>query len=174
MVKNSFIEWLSKLDRAAFATLRRSLAYPLGSYLPANRYVEPFLTSRTRGRTRRVYYLTAGLYALHQNHSETGENLGHALGRFCARNPARQRGLERRFIILLQRDDYQFSYYLSAILKALKDVPINWETLHKDLLSWHHHRRYTQAKWSRAFYQTFAQEEITSTGKETGRDNVEK
>lgn len=61
-----FVRYLSGLDRGALAVLRRSLGFdPPGSYVPAFRYVEPWVGGLDAARAHRdAMYLTAGLYAL--------------------------------------------------------------------------------------------------------------
>lgn len=57
-----FVDHLQRLDRAALAVLRRSLAHPLGSHAPAFPFVERFASGEHPNDTRRVaLYLTAGL-----------------------------------------------------------------------------------------------------------------
>ena len=151
----SFLSWLYQLDRGAMAALRRSLSYPPGRYFPACKYVEPFLGPETRDRTRAAMYLVAGLYAIHQIPSlDSRDNVGYALAKVARQNPDRARGIERRFLILLESQDEQLAYYLTWSVQTLAYRPLDYLTLYFDLLAWQSPSRRVQTRWVRAFYGT--------------------
>lgn len=71
-LSHSFIKWLERLDKKAYATLRRVFTQDdhLENYMPAYPYVEPFLQKETEESnrnhaTRRALFLIAGLYCMH-------------------------------------------------------------------------------------------------------------
>ncbi|MCL6649912.1 MAG: type I-E CRISPR-associated protein Cse2/CasB [Chloroflexi bacterium] len=149
-----FIQHLRELrdDRGAMAALKRSLAFnadELGD-VRAYRYVEPFVQGESEWR-RHVYYLVAGLYALH---SEEGEqSLAEVLSDLWQREQ-QLRSLESHFRSLLESDPDQLPDRLRRIVTYVrsKGASLNYERLLGDLLHWKSQNRWVQQRWARQFY----------------------
>lgn len=167
-MEETFIDWLSRLDIRAFATLRRSLGHDLDRYTPAYPYVEPFISRLDfQDRRRKVFYLVAGLYCL-QNRAgdapkpiplEEGQkrqNFGHVVAKLhqekYPEKPANPSSLEQRFIALLDADDDQRPHHLRQMFALLKEQTIDWVQLTHDLLYWGDR---TKQEWARAFYRNY-------------------
>ena len=150
-----FIEHLGGLDRKARATLRRSLAFPPGTYAPAFPYAEPFAAHLPSRWDREMYYLTAGLFASHEPdlaRTDPALNLGISIARLYRSRQSGQESLERRFIILLDSDEDQLANRLRHMIALLNEVPINWTLLLTHLARWRSDNRWVQQEWARAFY----------------------
>lgn len=174
----NFIAYLQeKLDNRAYAILRRSLADKQpGDYIPAFPYIERFVQDNPDGVNsydeRRGLYLVAGLYCLlnrpltpgdtdEAEHSSkapektsTVYNLGHSVAWAHQKkypNPGEEpTSLERRFLLLLDADEQQLGHFLRQMIMIIKDEPIDWVQLTKDLLYWN---TQTKQKWAKGFYQ---------------------
>jgi len=148
------LEDMAKKESKVRAVLKRSLSFDPGTYPPAFPYVEPRLSSDDNNWKRIVYYLIAGLWARHWRESNgTGKNLPFACGALYGKND-KSASIEKRFITLLDADDGQLAYRLRQMLALLKDYPIDFDALLKDLLSWNHQDKFVQIRWARAFYGT--------------------
>lgn len=152
-----FIDFLEKLNpehganRKAFAELRRSLAFDLGTHIPSFAYVEPSLSDKFNDRKRQMYYLIAGLYALHPKQS--GLEFGQALA--LLKDKRDSDSLEKRFLALLSTDeDSQLAHYLRQMINLLKqeDIGLNYAKLLKDLFAWRHFDKYIQRRWAQHYY----------------------
>lgn len=144
-------------NRAILATLRRSLAFKPGTYLPAFRYVEPWVPNQD-GWQREAYYLVAGLFALHPRHS-SDTTLAQAMGKLYGR--LRRPSIEHRFLALLDADRDQLPDRLRRAVSLVKaeEWPINWTQVLSDLLNWFAPQRSVQRSWASDFYRTAAQDE---------------
>lgn len=157
-----FVDHLQRLDRAALAVLRRSLAHPLGSHAPAFPFVERFASGEHPNDTRRVaLYLTAGLYALNPRH-RAGQPLARALAqqrherdsdslekRFSALLGADAQGLPtllRHAVQLLAADERGFDF--AALLDDLGILLDDWPSPRRDRV---------RQRWARDFYRTGAE-----------------
>lgn len=152
-----FVGYLEKLaerrDRAALATLKRSLAFPPGSDPRSFRYVEPWVVD-TEEWARATFYLVAGLFALHPVSGDV--RLPEALADVYRRNE--KRSLEARFLALLDSDLDQLPDRLRRIMPLLPDgVGIDWVELTSDLLYWFKPERTVQRAWARQFYRRTSQ-----------------
>ncbi len=161
---SNFIEWLEKLnasDTRVRAILRRSLSFRPGIYFRAAPYVEPFLKNEESQRRREIYYLVAGLWALHwrEGHSEEQFSLGKASA--IHQLSTKSASTERRFITLLDADQDQLPYHLRQMVALLKDQPIDFGDLVKRLLYWNDELKRSQNAWARDFYRTLDNENIT-------------
>jgi CRISPR system Cascade subunit CasB len=149
-----FIQHLRGLreDRGAMAALKRSLAFnadELGD-VRAYRYVEPFVRDETEWR-RHVYYLVAGLYALHPE--EGPQPLAEVLSDLWHKEQ-QSRSLEARFRSLLESDPDQLPDRLRRIVTYIrsKGASLNYERLLGDILHWKSQNRRVQQRWARQFY----------------------
>ena len=152
---SGFIEWLEGLnakDNRVRAVLRRSLSYDPGSYVPAYPYVEPFVKNENSPWRRKVFYLVAGLWALHWREGMRGQPL--TLGRACAvyQTTSESANTERRFMTLLDSDREQLPHRLRQIVMLLKEQSIDFDNLLKGILYWNDDRKRTQTAWAREFY----------------------
>ena len=155
-----FLRALSELveqeDRGALAVLKRSLAFKPGTYVPAFRYVEPFVRSED-GWPREVYYLTAGLFALWP--TEGSQTLSEALARVFRRRQSAS--IEARFLALLDADRDQLPDRLRRAVSLVRAerVGLDWSRLLSDLVDWFRPDRRVQREWARAFYRAAAEED---------------
>lgn len=154
--EEGFIDFLEELNpehganRKAFAELRRSLAFDLGTHIPSFAYVEKKLYGFS-ARKRNMCYLIAGLYALHPKQS--GLEFGQALA--LLKDKRDSDSLEKRFLALLSTDeDSQLAHYLRQMINLLKqeDIGLNYAKLLKDLFAWQHFDKYIQRRWAQHYY----------------------
>ncbi len=158
---NGFIEWLEDLnekDSRVRAVLRRSLAFDPGSFAPAYPYVEPFVKNEDNSLRRKMFYLVAGLWAVHWRTGRTGASM--PIGRACAayQVASGSTSTERRFITLLATDTDQLPYHLRQMLALLKEQSIDFDDLLNKLLFWNDEQKRTQNAWARDFYRNINQE----------------
>lgn len=159
---NGFIEWLEELNRKdarVRAVLRRSLAFEPGEYPSTYPYVEPFLKGEGGSWRRYVCYLVAGLWAQHwrQDRSGAPQTLAKACFEYY-QTQDQSPSVERRFITLLDSDRDQLPYRLRQMIGLLKEYPLDFEVLIKDLLSWTHEKKWVQNKWAQDFYRNWEPE----------------
>jgi len=162
---STFIEWLEGLnerDTKVRAVLRRSLAFDPGGYVPAFPYIEPRITDDDSVWRREMLYLVAGLWAMHWREGRSGPLK--QIGEVCAELDKEKRSkmsadeqkkltsTEKRFINLLDADADQLPYRLRQMVALLKDYPIDFEHLLKDLMFWNSSRKTTQTTWARDYY----------------------
>ncbi len=147
---------VATLDRAGKATLRRSLAFPPGTWPPAFPFVEAFVATAPQ-RRRTVAYLVAGLMAWSRTEGD-GD-----FGRACARlSAATDSGsLERRFIALLDADTDALPHHLRQLvgLMASKGIAPDWSRLLSDLNWWEDADRRVQQRWARSYYAAAADDD---------------
>ncbi len=123
---SGFIEWLEKLsekDTKVRATLRRSLAFSPGAFIPAYPYVEPFIRDNDNPWRREAFYLVAGLWAAHHQESLKGQLL--SIGEACAAYQAASgsTSTEGRFITLLDSDREQLPQRMRQMIEASGGEP---------------------------------------------------
>jgi CRISPR system Cascade subunit CasB len=154
-----FIRHLQELkeDRGAMAALRRILASEPGHPVDARayRYVEPFVEEEIEWQ-RAMYYLVAGLFALHPQQSE--QTLPEALSDLWRQDNQRP-STERRFLALLDSDADQLPDRLRRVVAYLrsKNKGLDYERLLSDLLQWRRPDRRVQQRWAQEFYRTSQQ-----------------
>lgn len=147
-----FVSHISGLDPGAKATLRRSLAFPAGSWPPAFPYVERWVSAERRW-DRTVYYLVAGLQCLSRATTAEG-NMGRAVS--ALRERTGSSSVEQRFIALLDADHEQLPQRLRQMVTLLSshDIAPDWARLRRDLLAWNSAERFVQQRWARSYYAT--------------------
>ncbi|MHB1286778.1 MAG: type I-E CRISPR-associated protein Cse2/CasB [Leptospirales bacterium] len=160
-----FIEWLEGLnekDTRVRAVLRRSLAFEPGKFVPAYPYVEPFLKDENNTWLREVFYLVAGLWAVHWR--EGRSQVPMSIGKACAvhQETSSSKSTERRFITMLDADSDQLPYRLRQIISLLKEIPIDFDSILVGLQYWNDNQKRTQNTWARDFYQNL--DHKTTTG----------
>lgn len=153
---STLIEWLESLnkkDSRAKAVLKHSLAFEPGMHFPAFPYVEPFLQGEVTQWRRNVHYLVAGLWAAYRTEEGNGSL---SLGQALALLPPEKKtsSLENRFIALLDADEDQLPYRLRQLVALLKETPLDFDKLLKDLLYWHVDSKYTQRRWAQEYYRS--------------------
>lgn len=161
---SGFIEWLESLnakDTKVRAVLRRSLAFDPGVYVPAYPYVEPFVKDKDRPWRRKMLYLVAGLWAAHWREGRSGAPM--KIGEACAAHQkvSGSTNTERRFIALLDSDRDQLPHRLRQMIALLKDQPIDFSDMLKQLLYWNNDQKKSQNAWARDFYRTLNSEKTT-------------
>ncbi len=154
-LEEKFVDYLLRLatpgreDRAALATLKRSLAFPPGAYPRAFPLVEPWAGTLPEAR-RRAFYLVAGLFAHHQRHAP-GRSLPQALS-LLRHSPRGSESLEKRFLALLEAGEDELPVHLRRMVFLLREVPFDWKALLRDLVYWWRDDRAVQLRWARDFY----------------------
>jgi len=149
--KDPFVTYIAELDPGAKAALRRSLAFPPGTWPGGFPYVEPWVSRSSRWE-RQVTYLVAGLQA--QSRTEGGYgNLGEAIRRLS--DATDSRSIEARFLALLDADGEQLPHRLRQMTTLLSshDIAPDWGRLRRDLVWWRTPDRDVQQRWARSFYQ---------------------
>lgn len=143
------------------AVLRRSLAFPPGTWPEAFPYVEPFVARANRG-TREAAYLVAGLYAL-SNVDRGSGSLGAAAHRLRAATDSGS--VEARFLALLDSDDEQLPHRLRQMVKLMSshEIAPDWAELFRDLNAWNSSSRWVQERWARDYYR----QQVTVAGGDT-------
>ena len=146
-----------KAKRADLAQLKRSLAFDVGTYVPAISHVERFAPSKedTPWFTRPAYYLVAGLYASYPNHSEEQGNFGRTVALL---NQAKESdSISKRFLTLLEAEDEQMYYHMRHMLSLVRSegIAVNYVSLLEDLRNWGHPDKFVQQRWAQRFYNPY-------------------
>jgi CRISPR system Cascade subunit CasB len=152
-----FIESLeagNEHDTRVRATLRRSLSFSPGDFVPAFPYVEPFVKDTGQAWRRAAHYLVAGLWAAHWREAPMGQAM--PIGKACAvhQSSTGSTSTERHFINMLDADTDQLPHRLRQMIALLKDQPIDFDALLQGLLYWNDDEKRTQNAWARDFYRT--------------------
>jgi len=149
-----FLESRSEKDTGVRATLRRSLSFAPGTFVPAYPYVEPFVKDTGQSWRREAHYLVAGVWAAHWREGSRGPSM--SIGQACAAHQSAtgSTNTERRFINLLDADTDQLPNRLRQMAALLKDQPIDFDALLKGLLYWNDDEKRTQNAWARDFYRS--------------------
>lgn len=137
-------------DRAALATLRRSLSFEPGTWPAAFPYVEP-TAQLGEGWRRKTAYLVAGLYALSRITPGKG-NFGEAVRAYSKTTDSKS--VEQRFIAVLEADQDELPHRLRQMVTLIRSAGVapEWDGFYRDLLQWNHPDKYIQQRWARAFY----------------------
>ncbi|MEW5895661.1 MAG: type I-E CRISPR-associated protein Cse2/CasB [Candidatus Omnitrophota bacterium] len=148
-----YLEDMAQRESKIRAALKRSLAFDLGTYPPVFQYIERWIGEDDNDWRRFVYYLVAGLWALQRRESRKGIGLKmtEAIRMFYFSNE-QSPSVERRFIAILDADEGQLAYRLRQMIALLKDYPIDFVDLLRDLLFWNHPDKLVQIKWAKIFY----------------------
>ena len=152
---SGFIDWLEKVNdknNKVRAVLRRSLAFDPGCFPSAYPYVEPFVQDVNNSWRREMYYLVAGLWAMHRREGLSGVPM--SIGKASA-NYQQESGsvsTERRFIALLDADLDQLPHRLRQMVALLKEYPLDFDALLSGLIYWNDDQKRTQNQWARDFY----------------------
>jgi len=168
-----FIERLESLNannRKVRADLRRSLAFAPGAFAHAIRYVEPFVNDEDNAWRREMFYLVAGLWAMHWREGRRGQPM--SIGQACAayQISSNSKNVENRFINLLDADPDQLPHRMRQIISLLKDQTIDFDDLLKGLLYWKDDKKRTQKDWARKFYRKIKSETDAITDEESEKN----
>jgi CRISPR type I-E-associated protein CasB/Cse2 len=114
-------------------------------------YIDPWV-KKSAPWTRRCYYLTGSLFALHPSVVDVGNMGDHLLAIQGISLPARKTRLSR----LLSLDNHLVGDEIVRIVQWLQteEIPVNYARLLYDLITWGHASRFVQRSWAAAFYQT--------------------
>lgn len=148
----------SQAESKVRAVLKRSLAFDPGTYPSAFPYVEHRLKSDDGEWKRKVYYLVAGLWAMHWRDRDGATQSIASVCRMLYWASEQSPSIERRFITLIDSDEEQLPYRLRQMVGLLKEYEIDFNKLSKDLLSWNHPDKFVQIRWAREFYNQAAGE----------------
>lgn len=145
-----FVGFIQGLDAGGRAALRRSLAFPPGTWPGAFQYVEPWVVG-AQPWSRNVAYLVAGLQA----HARTQGGKGDMGG--CARRLALASdsgSVELRFLALLDSDPDQLPHRMRQMITLMSswDIAPDWAKLRRDLNWWRNEERTVQQRWARSYY----------------------
>ncbi len=145
--------------RGALAVLRHSLAFAPGCYPRAYPYVEPFAgNTHERSAWRLALYVVAGLFARHPKQSST--SFASAFGEVYRLRSvlSEPKGIESRFIALLEADSENISDYLRQAVSLISthDIGLDFGQLLRDLTIWIgenvERREKIRQDWARDFY----------------------
>jgi CRISPR system Cascade subunit CasB len=101
-------------------------------------------------RDEEAYFLVATLYPLADGGGRG--NFGDALRK--ARDLKNNKGLDRRFEILLDTESRVLPFRLRQAVRFLKSkrVRVNWGQLIEDVCWWEHSSRGVQKRWARSYF----------------------
>lgn len=158
-----FAEYIGQLDAAARAALRRSLAFPPGTWPGAFPYVEPWVVD-AEPWVRRTTYLVAALQALSRASRESGD-MGKAAAEL--QKSTGSASVEQRFLALLDADADELPHRLRQMITLMSsaDIAPAWATLRKDLRWWRNESKSVQQRWAASYYRAAAnqpEEETTA------------
>ncbi|MGL5486498.1 MAG: type I-E CRISPR-associated protein Cse2/CasB [Shewanella sp.] len=165
MSEQPFVDYLQRLsqsNRGALAELRRSLTFAPGMAPRVFPYIEPFIAADEHpdSARRQSYYLVAGLFALHPQHSEV--SLSKAMGALY-RKQGQSPSIEGRFIALLECDAETLAEPLRHCVTLLRshDMAIDYQHLLWDLTDWLNPTRperldQLRRRWATDFYRVAA------------------
>lgn len=144
------LEELVELEEwGSLARLRRSLGHPPGTYRPAFPVLMPIIPRDAKGWREDVYWLVAGLWAMHP---EPGDgNFGAAMRHL---RPDRGQALDTRMVQLLASDTSQLPPLLRRAFALLTRarVGLDWAQLLRDLWGWNRDDARIQRDWAKAYW----------------------
>jgi len=158
MTNDPFISYLCGLaereDRGALARLRRGLGKEPGTCVEMCPYVFPWVSPNASTAEQNAYFLVASLFALHPNHESEAKSLGQTLRRVDQADGDAGKGIERRFVALLnaRAEDLPGHLRHAVALAKSKSVPVNYALLHQHIRHWGHRDRWVQRKWAHDFW----------------------
>ena len=144
-------------DRGALAELRQGLQNPLR----AARHVAPYLRYKLLAQHEEIYYLTAALFALHQQHEEN-KSFGRAVGELCIAKEMPT--VETKLLALVSSRQQDVAVKLRGMVQLLasKEIGFDWHLFLRDLLYWNGYDQFgrdkpTQRRWLYDFYRVTIQ-----------------
>ena len=141
--------------------------------------MERFLGHDTSEKRKTIYYLVAGLWAFHPILGDRSKQQTITLAEACAahikkdkssyENDKEVSSTEKRFLGVIDADDAELFYRLRQLLSLLKEYPINFSELLKDLQQ---SKSIRQKQWARTFYKNIlSTEENKSFNTEVEHEN---
>jgi len=145
-----FIEKLGKLDAGDKAKLKRSAGNRIAESRQVMGLFYRLLPEGIPAYLHETFFLVATLFPMIEG-TETG-SFASAMNK--ARKKDNQKGLDKRFEILLDADSEQIAFRLRQAIHYLasQNGRMHWETLLDDLSHWDHPERYIQQKWAREYF----------------------
>ncbi len=141
-------------DRAMLAALRRGLGVEPGGVPDMFPYVVRFVSEKRGLWHERCVYMVASLFALHPLVGQQGNLGGHL--RKLADEVGDDQSTERRFANLMRAEPDMLPDLLRQMISLLKskDIPVNWQMLMRDVLTWNSSdaRRWTTRRWASEFW----------------------
>lgn len=150
-------------DRGALAELRRGLGKGRGYSTAAARIVEPTLSQTATRAQADAHYLVASLFGLLPRHADTPDDapfvtkgFGWSLRAARWRDGEEDRGVERRFMALLEAEADGLAEHLRHLIKLgmsrNDNLTIDYRLLLNDVVNWAHPDRYVQRRWAAGFW----------------------
>lgn len=147
----AYLDDLRATDAAALAALRRGLGARPGESPDTFRYVVPWISETTTRWVETVYYMVASLYALHKLPSTPdGLDFGSVLAKVA--DPDNMEATEKRFQLLITAHPDDLHVFFRQVIQLVKEIPIDWARLIRDLKGWNHDSQYVQHGWARSFW----------------------
>lgn len=162
---NAFIEKLESLTSGDRAVLKRnagnSLAETHGGAIGVFYRVLPF---GIRPNEEELWFIVATLrflnrYKIQASEDESFKDFGWTMSEIKKAN--KSDSFDMRVHGLLDcrwnEGDGALAHRLRQMIKLAdgKSVPVDWESLLKDLLNWEHSERWVQKKWARSYFGAF-------------------
>jgi CRISPR system Cascade subunit CasB len=154
--EEEFIKSLEKLDKenTALAKLKRGLGKRFGD-IEMYPYVVPFLPKESFKHP--YYLLVASLFGMHSSHTP---EKSHSMGKVywqIKREYKDAESVEKRFVALLNAHHDELDYHLRQAVSMAKSkyISINYQSLLKDILDWHHlrdKRKSVQFRWAQDYW----------------------
>lgn len=150
----SDLEKRSESDSSVVATLRRSLMFEPGTDARTFPLIEHWTSTMRSPHKRRIIYLVAGLWAQVVRQGQ-GKPMSFPKAMRHVRNKEKSDSIEKRFTALLDADVDEISWRLRSALSlvASQGIALDWPSFLSDMLRWHDHRRCTQIRWARNFWE---------------------
>jgi CRISPR system Cascade subunit CasB len=142
-------------DRGALATLRRGLGKKPRSVPEMHPLVVPWLPDKLSEWDAECAYTVASLFAMHPRAGGTGN-----FGASCRTIKTDSASAEKRFVALLRSDRDRLGTHLrhAVSLLKVKDEPVDWLRLLRDIQMWEYLDGKIQWQWSREFWREPAAE----------------
>ena len=144
-------------------TLRKGVGRDLGTVYEMDAYLGMWYPKSKHGRD--VVCMVGALFGFHPVNSNTGDMGKHLrLVSLSNENGAAQNSLLK----LIDADFIELWGRLCHSFRLIKKVgvPVNYEQLYLDLMSWNHFERYIQKRWSRSYWENVKQQEVNTEEKE--------
>jgi len=153
--ENPFVQYLERLkkaeDRGTLATLRKGAGKSPGSAIEQYPFVVPWIPKDCSYWKENVYYLIAGLFALHPD-SGGKNNLGEVFRTLYQKT--KSESIEDRFVALLNSHPEDLPKHLrhAVSLAKSKDIPVDWHQLFNDIERWNASGKWVQKRWAKAYW----------------------
>ncbi|MBN2676777.1 MAG: type I-E CRISPR-associated protein Cse2/CasB [Anaerolineaceae bacterium] len=145
-----FIEKLKKLTAGEKARLKRNAGNKIAESREVMGLFYRLLPEGTPAYDHETFFLVATLFPM-IDVTETGS---FASSMSKAKNKKNEKGLDKRFEILLDSDSEQIGFRIRQAVHYLSSqkIRIHWVSLLDDLTHWTHPDRYIQQEWAREYF----------------------